>query len=196
MKIPMMKLGGGGFIAWLVGAVLLIVAWFSGARPGIYDLSFKVGDTATAVLGTGLVIEAIGMILVGVGCFGMWKEYRNVEHKTALPSATGAVGIVAGVVSMVTGISFISGQTIAIMFILTLIASLIVASFMLLLGLSMFLLQERMGKGMAMPAGIMSLIAACSYLYGLSTIALVLVPTTVLCMIAFFNAKATGSESE
>lgn len=184
MKNPMMKLGGGGFIAWLVGAVLLIVALFSGVLFGSFDLTFKAGDAAVAIAGVGFIIEAIGMIVVGVSCFGIWKQY-----KTTLPSAAGAVGIVAGIISLVTGIFFMSGQAFAVMFLVVLLASLMTASFLLLLGLSMLALQEQMGGKIVQPAGIIALVAACSYLYGLSGIALVLVPTTALCMIAFLTAR-------
>jgi hypothetical protein len=180
----LLKIGGGGFVVWLAGSVLLITALFSGVLFGIFDLTFKAGEAPTAVAGTGFIVSACGIILAATGCWGGWKIY-----KSSLLSIAGALGIVAGILSMIAGVFLLGAPEFALMFLVNLLYSFLAASFLLVLGVSLLLHQDKIG-GPSQPSGIMCLIAGSAYIYGFSGVALILVPTTLLCCSTFFLAKS------
>lgn len=157
------KAGGAGGILLIPAIFMNIILTIVGlvAPTSIYVLGTTILQTWYVVVqGIACVIFGIGVLLLSLGTYGLWKLYNN-----AFPLVVGIIGIVVTAFwYLVMPISVVNLQ---IGIIISAIAIILAGVFFVLLGIAFILLQEKTGSSeLSLATGILSTIAGIISLVG------------------------------
>lgn len=184
MANTMMKIGGIGCIIWIVAIILSIITVI-----GLGSVTLSTIGMWAALGLVALIISAIGAILTALGGFGMWKPYKN-----PLPMIAAIIGIIAGAMYIISLIAGLLDPNLIWTF--SLITSILVGVFLLLLGIAFVLVRMKTGiPGLALFAGILCIVAGGMNFFGwlhlvLAIIAnIIAIVALILTMIVFFKGK-------
>ena len=175
-----MKVGAFGFLLWLIAVVGLLVLQVTA--------DIFTADFFEIVLLAGALIIALSLLFTSIGLFGLWKHYQSW-----IAIVTGVIGVLALIAVIVfqavpfIGIEFLTANAVMLGY----IASLLTAFFLVFIAITLVGLEGLINNAAVLPAGIFTAIAGSIGLIMPEIVYanLVLVPATILCIIAFLTGK-------
>ena len=178
MSNQLMKIGGIGSIIILVGFILTLILGFMMAGDII-----NAGASVAAMLAViqnwymfllvASIILAAGLVMTGVGMFGVNKKYAY-----PLAMVAGIITIIGAIISFIPVVSLVSGPIIGVG--------------ILLMGIPFIALKDKMGLGtLGMATGVLCIItgALVASVLGGFFGWIVGIPTCILLAVSFFKAK-------
>lgn len=177
MSDALFKLGGIGALIWLVGIIIALISLSVGAQ-GLPD---------PTILGVGGLIGGIGLLLLGIAVFSIWKAKHGI-----IPMLGMIFGMLAGVFTLIVGIFYIASIFGMAMSIMDLLAVIFTAGFLICLGMSFLISQRAAVSTLTGVTGVYSLIGSATFLSliantGAGLVNLVVLPLALLYFLVFIG---------